>query len=143
MIKKIYLAGAMGGLTWEEQKEWRRKFSLHISENIIRNYKAFILDPTEYYNFEGEPEYDSQREVMDFDLDLVRGSDIIVVNWNYPDSKGTLCEVAIAYDRGIPVIGICEDGNRNKLHPWQKEMCRKILPDVKITAEYITSFYLV
>lgn len=144
--KKIYLAGAMAGISFEEQCKWRNEAKSLLYEYYrisINKYKPICVDPTDYYNFEtNPPEYDSDREVMDFDLDLVRDSDIILVNWNYPNSKGTLCETAIAYDRGIPVIGICDDNNLENLHTWQKEMCRKILPNEESAARYITDFYL-
>jgi len=52
---------------------------------------------------------------MEFDLNKVRHSDLIICNFNDMFSLGTMAELAIAYERRIPVIGL--DINKQTLHP--------------------------
>ena len=78
---------------------------------------------------------------MEFDLNLVRHSDLIIINFNDVYSLGSMAELAIAYERRIPVIGLNID--RQTLHPWQECMCNRIFNDIDEMLDYIEDFYLV
>ena len=67
----------------------------------------------------------TQHEGMEFDLNRVRSSDLIIVNFNDVYSLGTMAEIATAYERRIPIIGLNE--NNQDLHPWQTEMLIEFL----------------
>lgn len=119
---------------------WRElcKFKL---ENYECDYKVKVTNPNDYYNFKEEiPAYDSQREIMEFDLHKVRNSDLIVVNFNDMHSLGTMAELAIAYEKRIPVMGL--DVDKQNLHPWQIEMCNKIFSNIETLLYYIEDYYL-
>lgn len=136
----IYLAGDMEGLKWNKQIEWRTLIEKELGKFDYR-YKPIICSPPNYFNFEN-PTHDNEREVMEFDLNKVRNSDLIIVNFTHkPISLGTMAEISIAYDRQIPILGLCEDENI-KLHPWQKEMCLRIFSDIQELIDYIINFYL-
>ena len=77
---------------------------------------------------------------MRLDLYKLRNSDIVIVNFNDKWSLGTQSEIAIAYDRGIPVIGLNESGQ--ELHQWQEEFCERIFIDIDEMLDYIQDFYL-
>lgn len=51
---------------------------------------------------------------MEFDLNRVRNSDLIIVNFNDMYSLGIMAEIAIVYERKIPVIGLNE--TKQSLH---------------------------
>ena len=134
----IYLAGAMSDIDFVESIEWRKT----LTEMFIHTYsdiKVKCINPNDYYNFK-EVTYDSEHEIVEFDLYKVRHSDMVIVDFNHPDSKGTLVEQAIAYENKIPIIGLNE--NNNKLHPWQIDMSNKIFDDKLKLVNYVTNFYL-
>ena len=48
---KIYLAGAMGGLSYSEYMGWRREISNKLN-GINDDTELRIINPADYYNFE-------------------------------------------------------------------------------------------
>lgn len=135
-----YLAGGMGDLTFEGQNEWRvdlkQRFANYYQSRL---YNVTFINPVDYYNFE-EKRHETEDEVMRFDLHKVRNSDLVIVNFNDPKSIGTTAEMATAYDRGIPIIGLNEGGEA--LHPWLRCFCERIFTDRDELLDYIVSFYL-
>lgn len=143
----IYLSGGMakfGKENFEEGNKWRV-----YCENTLNNYvhcfnggyKVEIINPNNYYNFLDEPaKYISAREAMDFDLNKLRNSDLVICNFNDPVSLGTMSEIAIAYERRIPVIGL--NANNEVLHDWQTEICSRIFTDIDEMLDYVEDFYL-
>ena len=137
----IYLAGAMGDISFEKSNDWRMEIKKNLTDAAMwhSDVNISIINPNDYYNFK-EVTYDSNREVMEFDLYKVRNSNLIVVNFNYVKSLGTMAEIAIAYENKIPIIGLNE--NKEELHPWQIEMCNKIFDDKAKLIDYINYYYL-
>lgn len=136
----IYLGGGMKNLTMEKQNGWRLdvKYAL---EKYECDYKVKCINPVDYYNYQmGLNAYDSDLEVMQFDLHKVKSSNLLIMNFNEPNSLGSMAELAIAYDRGIPIIGLNEDGDM--LHAWQYCMCSKIFMDREDMLDYIKHYYL-
>ena len=86
------------------------------------------------------PLYNTQNEVMRLDLHKLRNSDLVIANFNDMYSLGSMCEIAIAYDRGIPVIGLNESGQT--LHTWQECMAERIFNNIDEMLDYIEDFYL-
>ncbi|MDE6433547.1 MAG: hypothetical protein K2L07_04900 [Lachnospiraceae bacterium] len=116
-------------------------FSLLVVHQCECIYKVKIINPNDYFNFMDEnPKYASQKEVMEFDLHKVRTSDLLIINFNDMYSLGSMAELAIAYERRIPVIGL--DVDKQSLHPWQNEMCSRIFSDINEMLDYIEDFYL-
>ena len=139
---KIYLAGGMGKFgkdNFDVGNNWR-KYCKYTLEKFDLNKKVTAINPNDYYNFIDEPRYKSEKEVMEFDLHKVRESDLIIINFNDMYSLGSMAELAIAYERRIPVIGL--DIDNQTLHPWQVEMCTRIFNDVDEMLNYIKDFYL-
>lgn len=137
----------MEGLSYDDQSTYRKYIKENL-ENYEGNYKAVVCNPVDYYNFQN-PRHASEREVMQFDLDKVRHSDFIIVNFNAPKSLGTMAEIAIAYEHRIPVIGLNEQysliGQEKifvKLHSWQHEMCTRIFNDMEEMLNHVKEFYL-
>ena len=140
---QIYLSGGMmkfGNDNFDESDKWR-KYCKQALENCESPYKVNIFNPNEYFSFKADaPEYSSELEVMRFDLHNLRKSDLVIVNYNDKKSLGTTSEVAIAYDRGIPVIALNEDGG--ELHPWLRCMSERVFDNIDKMLDYIEDFYL-
>ena len=141
--KEIYLCGGMGKFGKEDfnkANEWR-KYCKQTLENYEGKYKAKVCNPNDYFNFRDEPpRYKSELEIMHFDLYKLRNSNLVVVNFNDMHSLGSMSEMAIAYDRGISIIGL--DTDNQNLHPWQVCMCERIFDDIDEMLDYIQDFYL-
>lgn len=136
----IYLAGAMSGLSFEEQNNWRKVVKNKL-ENTYSEYHVNCINPVDYYNFEDSPKrYDTELEIMQFDLYKLKHSDLVIVNFNKPESLGTMAEIATAYELRIPIIGLKSE--LTKLHPWQECMCSKIFTDFQAMINYVEEFYL-
>ena len=120
---KIFLSGGMTGLTEEEASGWRTSFKLN---NIIQDSPFIFIDPTYYYFPTDKTTQEYEKEAMNYDLYLVKHSDLIIVNFNSLLSVGTAQEVAYACVLGKPIIGMIEENKYDQLHPWYKEECMKI-----------------
>lgn len=137
---RIYLSGGMGNLSFEEQSKWRKKIIDAIKFGDYHyEKKPIFFNPVDFYNFT-EVRYKSEREVMEFDLNALRHSDLVIVNFNDPKSLGTACELAIANELRIPIIGINKDGK--ELYPWLKCFCNRMCDDVREAVEHVVDFYL-
>jgi len=137
---KIYLSGSMSNSTWEEQTKWRNQIrGAILHEDYDYEKKPIFFDPTSYFNFE-EKRHESELEIMKFDLNGVRKSDLIVVNFNNPSSLGTAMELMLAYELRIPILGLNKDGK--ELHPWLECCCDRIFDDMRSLVNYIVDFYL-
>ncbi len=139
----IYLSGGtqkFGKENFDESNGWRIccKNYLQWCES---DYRVRVCNPNELFNFKDDPQYASEREVMDLDLHKLRQSDLIIVNFNDKWSLGTMSEIAIAYDRRIPIIGLNEDNQ--KLHSWQICICERIFNNIHEMLGYIKDFYLI
>lgn len=133
--------GKFGKHNFELGNKWRTYCKKELEEYEC-NYKVNVLNPNDYFNFiEYPPRYASQREVMEFDINKVRQSDFIIVNFNDKYSLGTMAELAIAYEHRIPVIGL--DTEHQDLYPWQVEFCTRIFDDISEMLEYVKDFYLI
>ena len=125
---------------FDESNNWRT-YCKETLQHCECNCNVKVVNPNDYFNFKEEPPtYKSQREIMEFDLNKVRNSDLIIANFNDMWSLGTMSEIAIAYERRIPVIGL--DVEKQNLHPWQIEMCTRIFDDIDEMLDYVEDFYL-
>lgn len=133
VIKQVYLTGGMTGLSFEESNAWRNEVKNWIGESCK------LINPNTYYNFEHEF-HDTEKEVRNFDLSMVRKSDLIIVNFNSPQSIGTAQELAVAYEYRIPVIGL--NSENKELHPWLIECCDKMFSEMSDLLDYVQYYYL-
>lgn len=137
---KIYLSGGMGSLSFEEQSKWRKQIIDAIKYgDYYYEKKPIFFNPVDYYNFT-DIRYKSEREVMEFDLNALRNSNLVIVNFNDPKSLGTCAELAIAKELHIPVIGINKD--KLKLHPWLVEFTTRMCDDIREAVSHVVEFYL-
>lgn len=137
---KIYLSGGMGGLTIEEQVGWRNRLQNAIIYNREPIKKPTFFSPPNFYCPALPKAYKSEKEVMEFDLHNLRSSNIVIVNFNAPNSIGTAMELAIAKEQHIPVIGLNESGV--ELHPWLVECCTRMCDTFIELVDHVVDFYL-
>lgn len=135
----IYLAGGMQNLSFDDQNSWRTEVKKQL-EKYDCDYKVKCINPVDYYNTFDQTTYDSDLEVMQFDLHKVKTSNLLIMNFNNMYSLGSMAELAIAYEKGIPVIGLNESGQQ--LHPWQYCMCPKVFNNRDDMMLYIKNYYL-
>ena len=133
---KIYLAGKMSGLTYEQMNDWRRKVKTY-----LEGYGVQCLNPVDYYNFELDRSTYTEKEIKEFDLFLVKMSSLIIVNLEYPDTIGTAIELQKAQDWGIPVIAFGRTEER-PVHPWLDLCITKECKTMADALNYIVEFYL-
>lgn len=136
---KIYLSGSMSNVSFEEQSKWRQQIQDAIKFNYEYEKKATFFNPVQYFNFV-EKRYESELEIMNFDLNGLRNSDLVIVNFNNPSSIGTAMELMLAYEMRIPILGLNKDDT--KLHPWLECCCDRIFNNMKDLVEYTVEFYL-
>lgn len=107
MKKKIYLSGAMGcylGTKEEGYAEtWRKE--------IEKEFQLLIL----ILNFTQQDitiinEHSEGKDVMIYELNQLKTSDILLVNLKDVDSSvGTIEEIFYAYILGLPIIGFYQN----------------------------------
>ena len=138
---RIYLSGGMKNITLEEANSYREYIKNDIlDEKDAYKYSVDIFNPCKAFNYEDDSSYKSNRQVLAYEMYMLRTSDLVLVNFNDPSSLGTMAEISIAYDRNIPVIGINAD--KNELHDWQVEMCDVIFDSIDEAVSYVKEYYL-
>ena len=142
---KIYLIGGMqnfGKDNFAESNNWRVYCQMGLEDFDSKLYRVKVYNPNDYFNFTDQSnQYNSEREVMELDLNKLRNSDMAIINFNDKYSLGSMAELGIAYERHIPVMGL--DINKQELHPWQIEMCNRIFTDINEMLSYVTEMYLI
>lgn len=139
---RIYLAGSMTGMTYEEQRKWRdetiSEVKFLVSKFDTKNSVTFF-NPVDYYS-PSNSNQKSEREAMDYELSNLRKSDVVVVNFANPNSIGTAMELMLARELRVPVVGFNEFNA--ELHPWMKECCMRICESKTELLDYILDYYL-
>lgn len=142
MTLKIYLAGKMSGISFEESDSWRRLSAILIRNRAyIRGVKTNVVNPNNYYS-PGTKDHKTEKEVMQFDLNHVRTSNLIMVNLKGANTSiGTAMELLTAAQLNIPVIAFGTDKEYAETHPWIKECISRVEPNMVDAIEYINDYY--
>lgn len=139
-VLNIYLSGGMGGLSFEEQVGWRNQIVDTITSDNFLTVKPIFFNPPYFYT-PSNNYHKTEKEVMEFDLYKLRKSDIVIVNFNVPNSIGTAMELMLAKEYHIPIIGI--NIEHKELHPWLIECCGRMCDSTEEAIEYVKNYYLV
>lgn len=135
----------MSGLSFEKMNNWRKNLKLELLR-VAGNagYQIQIINPVDFFNFE-EKRYQSDKEVMDYDLSHVISSDIIIVNLDgLNTSDGTKIELHDAnYHNKIPVISFGKYDIYKDLHPWIKNNITRFENTTNDVIKYIQDFYMI
>ena len=139
----IYLAGKMSGLSKEEYTKWRNIISDElIGTAHLIGAKIQVINPAEYFDFEKMDRH-LEKEVMQFDLNMVRQSDIVIVNvGSISESIGTAIELYEANRLDIPIIAYTEGDVNNNIHPWIENCLSTVQMNLSELITYIIDFYM-
>ena len=130
--KIIYLSGPIMDEHAGHAREWRES----AKKNLDKQFK--ILDPMRRQFVDRK--VDSANEIVEFDLQDVRDTDIILVNYNKP-SIGTSMEVFYAsHDLGKFVVAFSPFEFKD-CSPWMVRYCTKILDSLEDACEYINTHF--
>ena len=125
-MKKLYLCGpreATGQVI-----NWREQAKKELADKYI------VLDPHRRRFMDNE--YENANEIVEFDLQDIRESDILLVNYSKA-SVGTSMEVFYASrDLGKFVIAFSPFSFKD-MSPWMVRHCTKILPSLEDSMAYI------
>lgn len=138
-VCRIYLSGGIQSLSFEERSHWRRQIQYAIKFNYECGKNVVFFDPVQFFDLE-EKRHESEREIMEFDLNALRKSDLIIVNFNDPSSLGTAMEMMLGYEMRIPILGLNRENK--EIHPWLECVCNRIFKDMKSLVEYVVEYYL-
>ena len=131
-MKKIYLSGPIMDEHSGSAREWREAAKVMLGDDFK------TLDPMRRKFVDRQ--VDSANEIVEFDLQDVRNSDIILVNYNRA-SIGTSMEVFYAaHDQGKFVVAFSPLEYKD-CSPWMARFCTKILPDLEQAANYINTHF--
>ena len=134
---QIYLCGGMSGLNIEEQNTWRESCKEWLLSQEC-DYSITVINPCDYFSFFNK-RHQSEREIMNYDLNHVRNSNLLLTYFNAPNSIGSAIEMYLAKELHIPVIGV-SDGK--VIHPWILECVDRMFDNFEDALEYIKEFYL-
>lgn len=125
---KVYLAGAISGLNYDESEDWRIQVKQMLSEYRIIGYsplrkKEFLKGRGVIEGSYSDAPLSTARGIMTRDHNDVKTSDAVLVNLLGADriSVGTVMEMAFCYAYRIPVVLVCEDDNIHWQHPFIQE----------------------
>lgn len=126
--KTIYLCGPIMGEVEGRAVQWREEAKQLLGDGFN------LLDPMRR-DFK-DNEVDSANEIVEFDLQDIRDSDIVLVNYGKP-SIGTAMEVFYAaHDLGRFVVAFSPFAFKD-CNPWMVKFTTKILPSLEDAARYI------
>ena len=140
----IYLAGKMSGLNKNDYCKWRSELTdALIDKAFLVGSSIQIINPTDYFDFEDMDRH-LEKEVMQFDLNMVRQSDIVIVNVNGVSSSiGTAIELYEANRLNIPVIAYTDRDVEDDIHPWIENCFSTVQMSKDELIDYIRDFYMV
>jgi len=137
--KLIYLAGAITGLTDEEMNGWRYKITQMIDAYDFDGVRWKCINPCPHI----PPQVDDkvEEEQMRWDLYKVRTADLIVCDFDHPNSIGTSFELSLAKELHIPIIGLQTNPNV-ALHPWWRMSAIHICTSIDELQSYLMDNFL-
>ncbi len=140
----IYLAGKMSGLNKNDYCKWRSELTdALIDKSFLVGSLIQIINPTDYFDFDDMDRH-LEKEVMQFDLNMVRQSDIVIVNVSGVSSSiGTAIELYEANRLNIPVIAYTEGDVADDVHPWIENCFSTVQMSKDELIDYIRDFYMV
>ena len=131
-VKTVYLSGPIMDEAEGTAREWRET-----AKELLQD-RFRLLDPMRRKFVDRQ--VDSANEIVEFDLQDVRNSDIVLVNYNRP-SIGTSMEVFYAsHDQGKFVVAFSPLEYQD-CSPWMARYCTKILPSLEEAVEYIITHF--
>jgi len=147
MKNLVYLAGPIGGLTWDEASKWRDHASKLINsftveclsplrdmDGVSLRDSCFVTDGGKIGNEPQDPSKDAIpfEKLFDRDYQDVVDSNFILFNFlgAKKQSVGTVCELAWAWHMRKPYVVVIEPDNINH-NPFLKKQMRETVPTLQ------------
>lgn len=124
---KVYLAGPISGLTYDEGQDWREYAQAALAHHGIAGYSP--LRQKEFLRSEGvlsqayANPMATDRGIMRRDFNDVKTSHVVLINLlgAKSASQGTVMEMGWAYALQIPVVVAVEDAGNIHEHPMNRQ----------------------
>jgi len=136
----VYTCGAMEHISESDMKGWR----LYMEENLP---DVRFLHPTRRIPLHKQmgdatmETYNKLKRIVAQDIKDIKNSSLVVANLrdSEPGKKwGSVMEVALAWDWGIPVIGIVD--KKQFKHPFIYTMCTEVHYDVDSAIDAVKDY---
>lgn len=130
MHKKVYLAGPIGGSTYDEAQNWRIDLSDLLStksDGAIRGYSPLrgkgalkFAGPLSTVAYPFYSPLATSKAILSRDFNDCRTADLIIANlieqdvWA-PPSVGTIMEIGFGFALQVPILAISKDRSRNNI----------------------------
>jgi nucleoside 2-deoxyribosyltransferase len=128
MRPKVYLAGPIAGLTYDEGQDWRTYAARVLDGYYIDGFsplrgKDFLRAAGKIGTAGFNHALATDRGIMKRDSNDVRTSDAVLVNYIGAKaiSRGTDMEFALAYAWNVPLVVACEHGSFMLDHPMVRD----------------------
>jgi nucleoside 2-deoxyribosyltransferase len=130
MHKKVYLAGPIGGSTYDEAQNWRMDLDHQLqssSNGAIRGYSPLrgkgALKHEGPLTTSAYPFYSplaTSKAILSRDFNDCRTADLIIANLleqdeGAPPSLGTIMEIGFGFALQVPILAISKDRSRNSI----------------------------
>lgn len=141
---KIYTCGRMHGIPYAKQMIWRKELQFAIECRTKQN--VTFIHPPEFYGYH-EKLHKSEQEVMNWEMQQICDSDIVVVNLDEIESSvGSHMELGVACGANLSSgkhINIVSFGNEENIHPWLSLCSLRHEDNVNDLADYIATYLLI
>lgn len=145
---KLYMAGAVSGLSFDEANKNRLQieslFSSRVNslKGILEIKSVKVFNPLDYYNFHDKKGFEkSEDEVRKFFLHQVRQCDIFIADMTFDKpSLGTIMELQTAYENDVPILVLCDDNS--KMYPWVQYEALRVFDTVSGLVDYVIDYFL-
>lgn len=140
-IRLWYLSGGMtkfGINDFDESNNWRKYLKDKVKD--LSEGHVICFNPNEHWSMKDDPSEFTDREAMNLDIYKLRRSELVIFNNNDPFSRGSMIELGIAWERGIPILVLNNDNK--ELHPWVFEFAEKVFTDINNLLTYLEIHYL-
>lgn len=136
MSKLIYLAGGITGISTEEAMEWRQKIKKIIEDITALRWKC--VNPVAHIPYCVDDRV--EKECFEWDLFKLKQSDIVVCDFDHPNSIGTTWELAVTKEHNIPIIGLST--TNVPIHPWWRMSAMHISDSIEDLIDYLCTHIL-
>ena len=133
---RIYLSGAITGLSYPEANGWRKEIEKAFTEYGNIDVRISFFNPVDKFM-----DYYEERFPFRRDLAELRKADLMIINISKnPNSIGSNIEVGIAYEHKIPVI--IYNPEKSNIHPWHLEIADAVTTSVSELIDLVKDFYI-
>lgn len=136
---KIYLSGGMssfGKENFHKSNKWRES----IIKALSKYDKIQCFNPNTHATVFDTKGFESEREIMEYELRKLRQSDLVIYNHNDTFSMGSMAELTLAHELRIPILAINEEDK--PMHPWMECFVDRVFNNEEECLFYFYENYL-